>query len=171
MQLSKVDAANRQLEEAICMHFERRDPVAVHTLASAASQVAADLLKSKGAVSLFRSGLLIREDRRAEVMRRFWEAENYFKHADRDPDAKLDFSPSVPVHFVFAAAVDLESYAGTVSPTVRIFIAWYFKRYPEIIADSEEGLRVRKWTAALTIDPEDFEAWLRLIGEARHLAI
>ena len=45
VKLSKEDVARRQLDQAIKLMFEGGDVVSVHTLASAASQVFADLLK------------------------------------------------------------------------------------------------------------------------------
>jgi len=45
IRVSKVEAANRPLDTAIELFFAEGDPLAVHTLAGAASVIAADLVE------------------------------------------------------------------------------------------------------------------------------
>ena len=49
IQVSKLDAACRQLESAIELFFADRDPVSIHTLAAAAYNLLADVCKATGA--------------------------------------------------------------------------------------------------------------------------
>lgn len=46
--VSKLEAAERQLDAAIRLFFAREDAVSVHTLAAAAYQVIIDICKQRG---------------------------------------------------------------------------------------------------------------------------
>ena len=52
--LTKLEVAERQLRVAIRLFFERKDAVAVHTLAAASRDLLNDLAKRKGG-KVFRS--------------------------------------------------------------------------------------------------------------------
>lgn len=77
--ISKVDAADRQLRVAIRLFFERKDLLAVHTLAAAAQGILTDLTRPKDIKIIF--------DRLDPDLRRaFRAAQNFLKHADKDPE-------------------------------------------------------------------------------------
>lgn len=61
LQISKIAAAQRQLDAAIRMFFQREDELAIHTVAAAASQILRDLIKQRGGrftSEVLRSGIL-----------------------------------------------------------------------------------------------------------------
>lgn len=91
--VSKLDAARRQLEHAIRLYFRHGDVVVIHTLTSAAHQILRDLGKAQGVKSIMHDeGMeLIKPERRDEVRKIYAKAENFFKHADRDPEEQLKF--------------------------------------------------------------------------------
>lgn len=93
LKVSKTDAAKRQIETAIRFWFFSGDPVSVHTLAAAAHQILHDLGKKLGASTILRDVPGIHPERKRELRELMSRYENFFKHADRDPDALLDFNP------------------------------------------------------------------------------
>ena len=46
--ISKLEAAERQLRQAVRLFFQRGDDLAIHTLAAATYQIISDLCKQKG---------------------------------------------------------------------------------------------------------------------------
>jgi hypothetical protein len=61
LQISKIAAAQRQLDAAIRMFFQREDELAIHTVAAAAFQILRDVTKQRGGhftSEVFRSGIL-----------------------------------------------------------------------------------------------------------------
>ena len=61
LQISKLAAAQRQLDAAIRMFFQREDELAIHTLTAAAFQILRDLAKKRGAhftKEVFKSGII-----------------------------------------------------------------------------------------------------------------
>ena len=96
---TKLEAAERQLRQAIELFFEARDPVSTHTLVAAASGVLGGLASKRGIERPVRDRDLVRDDRRAEFVRILNQAQNFFKHADNDPDATLEFRKVRPSRF------------------------------------------------------------------------
>ena len=61
IQISKIAAAQRQLDAAIRMFFQTEDELAIHTVTAAAFQVFRDLTEERGGhltKEVFRSGIL-----------------------------------------------------------------------------------------------------------------
>lgn len=144
MRLSKHQVAIRQLDTAINLFFDGRDVVSVHTLASAASAVFADLVKASGQ-ERWRDRIVAsfpgQED---EVIRTLRRAENFFKHADRDHDDELEFDETTNDETIIVATLEYgELLRGTgrkVSGPMSVFQLWYFAKNPEaLLMDPELG--------------------------------
>ena len=90
--ISKIEAARAQLDAAIELHFTSENFMAVHMLTAAAYNLLRDLAKHDGndrpfLKSEWVNGLNEKEKRAALA---FLNApENFFKHANRDPNALL----------------------------------------------------------------------------------
>ncbi|MCI0917470.1 hypothetical protein JNA64_09870 [Pseudomonas stutzeri] len=59
--LTKFDAAERQLLQAIRLFFREEDAISIHTLPEAASQILYDIGKETGIKSMFRDSDRIRK--------------------------------------------------------------------------------------------------------------
>lgn len=169
--ISKLDAAQRQLHQAIRLFFENADLVAVHTLAAAAHGIIVDTAKHQGK---FHIATLVKPDHQKMFRDTVHKAQNFFKHADKDPDAKIEFSPA-RTHFVLFEAVYVLNLVGPVersgkasNPAVReswsraniVFMWWFSVRYPEIASwpsDPEFGERLAKCS------PDDLEMFRELL--------
>lgn len=124
--VTKLDAAQRQLAVAIRMFFERKDMIAVHTLAAAAQELLVDLAKPRGIETIF-------EHERLKGMRRvFRMSQNFLKHADKDPEGKLPFVPEATKFHLFDAAVISHKLTGRMLPEVAAFLAWFIKEFPHL---------------------------------------
>lgn len=134
--ITKQAALTGQLRQAIILFFGKGDIVAIHTLAGAATQLAADLLDATGTFSLLplRRGTAFKEE--VTKNKKMWReirdslkrAEGFFKHADRDgeraPDAAFEYSASIAKHLLFEAchgAVAL----GISNPHISLYHAYY----------------------------------------------
>src|SRR5689334_4474228 len=91
LKITKLEAAQRQLAEAVRLFFEQRDIVCVHTLAGAAVRVLSDLAAHRGVANPIRDSDRIRPERRKEFLGVLNAAQNFFKHADKDPHAVFEF--------------------------------------------------------------------------------
>lgn len=99
LSLTKLEAARRQLETAVELWFRGGDPIAIHTLASAGSDVLRDVAKANGyevAIGTERLLTVVKPEYHDEVDRLLRNSQNYLKHADRDPDGVLEFDLAKP---------------------------------------------------------------------------
>jgi hypothetical protein len=128
--VSKLNAALRQLHTAIDLFFCKGDCIAIHTLASAAAMVLYDIARSRGVVGIID---LIRADRKMEFLKVVRASQNFFKHADRDPEAVLAFAPSESHFQIMDALMNCESLKIPLSAEREIFSIWFALYYPETI--------------------------------------
>jgi hypothetical protein len=118
--------------------FDKRDVLASVTLAAAASQLIHDLLKHKGTRSLFRGGEIIKPDRRNEFAAWFKSYENFLKHADRDPDARLVFRWEFVEFMLHAASWDYWMLTRTSTWPLHVFVGWAFANDPTRFVENEQ---------------------------------
>src|SRR5262245_53944010 len=125
MTVTKLDAAKSQLATAIRLYFEDCDPVSVHTLVMAASEIIERLCQSKCAPTL-RNDLFLApvlpEQRRKKMADVLDKARNFFKHASSSkPNQVLrDFSDEQNLIGIIMA-VDGLGLLGVEMPETRAF--------------------------------------------------
>jgi hypothetical protein len=154
--ISKLDAAKRQLETAIVLYFHEADPVAIHTLSAAAHAILDDLSRTRGAPPTLKQSMseMVKPDYRKEFRERLDEARNFFKHADRDPDASLHFKPYQTELFMFDAATTYFRLAGERPAVLTTYVLWSaatwgnaFISYPD--ADPNVVARLEEQAASM----------------------
>lgn len=145
LHISKLDAAKRQLEVAIRLYFAWGDPVAIHTLAAAAFNVLIDINDHRGGKGPpIREKFLdwIRPEHLSDAKKKLKEAENFFKHADCDPNSTLPFRPKT-TEFVLLDGVEL--YFGLTQelpPLLQTYRAWWLIQHKHLLKpDAPESLR------------------------------
>jgi hypothetical protein len=107
------------------MFFERKDSIAVHTLAAAARDILVVLAKPRGFKSIFEGQLLRKQD-----IDTFRAAQNFFKHAAKDPNEELPFFPETTMFHLSDAARLHWKLKGRLVPEVAAFLAWYWGKHP-----------------------------------------
>ena len=135
--ISKLEAARRQLRVAGALFFENGDAVALHTLVAAARQVLIDLLERQGKALRLDEHLRARYTEQGQKM---WysakaQAENFFKHADRDPDAQLEFNPTQTHFLLLDCAEAYNILTGRQLRELWAFTTWFFLEYPDALED------------------------------------
>ncbi|VVO95173.1 hypothetical protein PS903_02489 [Pseudomonas fluorescens] len=142
---TKFEAASRQLDEAIALLFADHDPLAVRTLAAAAHGLLADLVEHNQPNGSWRSHLIDTSGlSRKEALEVINSAQNFLKHADRDPDAHLRFEEEENEHIIFIATLECGELGGPLTTAMQAFQIWYLARYPDKIgAESELVIKSR----------------------------
>lgn len=135
IRLDKLEVAERQLCEAIRLFFERRDPVAIHTLTAAAHAVLHDLGKKNGTRSMLKDLAPIREEKRKEWDRLLNAAQNFFKHADRDPKECYDFHYEASKFYMLDAVDMLLALTRSIPKEAFVFRIWICAKHPEFFDD------------------------------------
>ena len=97
--VSKIQAARRQLLEAINLFFEERDPVAVHTLVGASLNILHDHFDIDAAwdsnLMLHPESIYIKDEYRKEWLTLIRDAKNFFNIAIRSPLSLIVFVPNI----------------------------------------------------------------------------
>src|SRR5436190_681086 len=128
--VTKIDAARRQLDVAIWLFFADGDPISIRTLAGAASTVLADLIEAKDPNGSWRARIVGDSGLpRAQVMSIINEAPNFFKHADRDPDAFILFDHEENDDVLSVCVLEFGEF-GQTSLHMQAFQIWYMAEHP-----------------------------------------
>jgi hypothetical protein len=122
--VTKLDAARRQLRVAIRLWFTEGDPVAVHTLASAAHEIIHALFKRKGLHGLMFDSRVIKDEYRGEWAKIIKAKASFFKHAQKDPDATLEFNPAVNLGLLLAGTAGLQKMGEAPNMEESAFTYW-----------------------------------------------
>lgn len=131
--ISKLDAAQRQLNAAIQMLFSEADPVATHTLVGAASLLFSDLVEVRAPEKSWdtkaREANALEAKEYFQVMRRY---QNFLKHAREDHEAVLDFNPEETESLAFWAVMNASELAP-LSVEAQVYQLWYIAaRSPDL---------------------------------------
>ena len=131
--MTKIQAAQRQIDAAIWMLFRNDDPVAIHTVAMAAFRILRDLAKQRGLEHSVDS--MIRPGKEKEFWRGVNSFANFFKHADKDPDDISGgfFEEANDLVLLIAAKYyDLLGYQQT--EEMQALEVWYVTLNPDVLS-------------------------------------
>ena len=125
-QVTKLDAARRQLEAAIRLLFAQDDAVSIHTLAHASFGI----LKAVAEHRNERRVLDTTEELAAKDGKDFWKGfnrtGNFFKHANKDPDGVLSGGPVEENEALISLAVEIYRNLGCLVTTeIETFYLWW----------------------------------------------
>jgi len=171
--VSKVDAAKRQLEVAINLFFRGGDPVSIHTLTRAGFQVLNDLSTKQGIRTIHEQMIeSIKPESRKLVRNKFSEARNFFKHANNDSDNLIKFNPELSEFFLWDAC---DVYKKLTMQKVEIFEVFliYFRMKNKNIFEFSTEEQFKMNDAALTLDlntssPSSFIPLFSIMKEANY---
>lgn len=133
LMITKSDAAVRQLGAAMRMWFREDDPVAIHTLAAASHEILHQLNKLGNHDPLLLDSDLIKDEYRKLWIDSVRKHANFFKHADRDPGAVIEFNVDI-TQYLFIFSMKAMAQMGIRFHVEQIaFSNWCLVHRPEII--------------------------------------
>ncbi len=83
--------------------------------------------------------LYIKPEARAKYFKIITEAENFFKHADYDPEATLLFRPEATQFFMMDAVMLYQQLTGEGVPVFKVFWSWMLLHYPEVLNEEAKA--------------------------------
>jgi hypothetical protein len=135
LRITKLDAARRQLEVAVRLYFYEADPVSLHTLTAAAYNVLRDVNRARDGSPMFVKDNIekyIKPEFVDQMWKRVVEAENFFKHADHDPDGVLEFRPGQTEILLLDACEKYRQLTGEAVAELTVYIGWLMLQKPAI---------------------------------------
>lgn len=168
--VAKLVVAERQLNEAIRLFFERRDVIAVHTLASASAQVLSDLCVSKGVDSQLQrhADLFKSKEGYKRFLKIYREPENFFKHAERDPEDTFEFDSEQTRVVLVDAVLMHQALTRGFSRETNVYFTWFCYMYPEVVQGGPLEKTMSDLRSSWAIDAEEFGFFARLISESKY---
>jgi len=137
--VTKLDAAQRQLRTAILLWFSGGDPISIHSLAYAAYEVIHAISKRHNPQrrDLLFDSRFIREEARSEFNKLLKMHANFFKHANRDANDTIEFSPMISETFILHGILGLDACSMPKSDEEVAFASWLFLHDIELL--TQEG--------------------------------
>ena len=125
--------------------FDGGDIVSVHTLAAAAATVFRNLLEDTGEDTWTDAIIEAFPGGKKQARQLLRKAQNFFKHADKDPHEEIDFDEVTNDEAMIIATLDYGELLGRkktnekLSTPMSVFQMWYFAKAPEIFEASKEN--------------------------------
>lgn len=138
--IDKLDVARRQIVEAVRLFFARRDNVAIHTMIAAGHQILVDVGKVKGVEGALKNTKVLRDPKNQDYLKAINYPFNFFKHADRDGDDKINVAPLqlFTKDFIMDGIVMLQRITGDLPIEAKIYWFWFVSKHPEDFANLPE---------------------------------
>src|SRR5664280_2785165 len=135
VEISKTRAAEEQLAVAIHLFFAGRSTVAVHTLAGACHRLLCDLALYNGLDPILTGRDWTSDREKAEWLRFLRRPQNFLKHAERDPDDKLDFRPNLTPFMLVDCIYILLNLTRRLPLCAVFFFEWFLLQHPALDLD------------------------------------
>lgn len=132
-----MEAARSQLRTAIELWFDDGDAVSIHTLAFAAYQVIHTVSKQRnpGRRDLLFDSLVIKEEYSRQFNDLIKQYANFFKHADRDGEAEIEFKPILSELFILFAIFGVELCKEQLNEAESGFSLWLQIHRPQLLTE------------------------------------
>jgi hypothetical protein len=111
------------------MFFERKDMIAVHTLACAALGILDNLARRGNIERMY--GEVYKNPQSKKIRDMLNEARDFFKHADQDPDKVLKFKPDATKFFLLEAVRLAYHLTGNMVPECMALTVWFTLAHPD----------------------------------------
>jgi hypothetical protein len=156
LKVSKLEAAKRQLREAIILFFEERDPVSIHTLTAAARGILLDL--SRKLTVPVTSSRTFTSRMPKEFRKKYYEfvnkPQNYFKHADRNHAETIEFEKKLTIYLLMEAILIYFQLTGKFFLEADGFRVWFATNHKGFLSGELEKMGINE---AEEIIINDFE--------------
>ena len=139
--ISKIDAAKRQLETAIVLYFSNADLVSIHTLSAASHEIIQTLCKPNNVKSAIKDFDSVKPEKKKEYIDLVQGAQRFFKHANIDADKLYEFIPDTTDFLIFDACQMYQQLTNEIPKLFQIFTIWFFLKEPDIIRDDKQEVK------------------------------
>ena len=133
--INKLNCAKRQIETAISLFLDYGDEVSIHTLIAAAHKI----LFNKIGKSIIKNDVFnipafnkFSEKEKKRYFNEITGSENFFKHADKDPDGELEFDSKITEYFIFDAIRMYYLLSKKETDLMSKYNVWFYLNYPDL---------------------------------------
>lgn len=143
MKINKIEAAKQQLDSAIFLLFNDKEPVAIHSLICSAWRILKDLLKSKSSIE-FSVQAFSGQYTRKEIFETLNKVYNFSKHADSSDDPESLFLNEKDNDCLLMMALYDYSHISELTWSMQVFQLWHYAVVEESFYDSNNYLELKE---------------------------
>jgi hypothetical protein len=174
LKFTKIDAAEAHIITAVILYFRDEQPASAYCLASSAREILTTLGDKTGVETILHEISSAKGNTQGETIKKAHEFANFFKHANRDPAAVLEFPEEQLEVVLFIACHDFGRIAGGMPIEAQVYEAFFWaqvfpriqnapRRYRQMILNSAQ-----KFQGVRTASREEKRRiGLRILEEAR----
>jgi len=138
IRITKIQAAQRQIDSAIRMLFRNEDPVAIHTVVMAGFRILRDLTKRRGLEHPI--DFMLKPGKEKEFWGGISNFSNFCKHADRDPnDNSMSFREDANDSALVIATTYYRHLGCQLTNEMQLLWAWYVSLHPDILSEEADA--------------------------------
>jgi hypothetical protein len=144
--IDKIDVVNKQVKEAVRLFFEQRDIVVIYTIVASAHQILFDLCKKKDIGGAIKKTEALRGKDVQRFLKSINYPYNYFKHADKDADKKINIGPleQLTADLIMDAIFMFQQLSGNLPIEAKVYWHWFVSKYPQDFDNLPEDSEIRK---------------------------
>lgn len=134
IKVTKIEAAKNQIDTSVLMFFRNDDPLSTHTVACAGLGIIEDLSKQsnkESSLSLILNQVV--ENKRGDMKKILNEAQNFLKHADKDPEGVLEYNLDILEYYIFFACNSYHQFTGEMKGKIWGFMLWFSMVHPNLL--------------------------------------
>ena len=136
--------------------------IAVHTLTAAARGILRELARPRGIEGIDATIGKLSPKNQKTLRHAINEAQNFFKHADKDPIGKLKFTYGATQFLLIDAAMICRALSSHPSPEVSAMVTWAVMKFPEC-CDKADPRFDAFFKLAKGMNPDNFDMVLATI--------
>lgn len=144
--VNKIDAARRQVDTAISLCLDERDPVSVHALAMAGFNILHDLAAAREDIDIHN---IITKMIRPGMEGRFWKSfrslASFLKHADWDPDGILSVDDETNDIVLSFCCEYYRQMGNTATPEMMAFLGLFMLMRRDVMTEGAQRMIIEEW--------------------------
>ena len=136
--VTKLEAAERQLTSATKLYFNDSDAIAIHTLVAASYNIIRDISKHRNASPTMIKDFFVDSysgPKKNKIGSWINSFENFFKHADHDPDGTIELNTEITELLLIDAWAQYEKLLGELPIEGKAFRVWTGTPKPDTASD------------------------------------
>jgi hypothetical protein len=123
-ELTKIDVAEAEICTAVRLFFDDCHPVPIYMLASAAREILTTIATKAGIESVLHELADAEGAALKDAIQSSHQWANFFKHADRDPTDRIQFSETEVDSVLYTACNDFQRVTGGMPIEAQVFCFW-----------------------------------------------
>jgi len=95
------------------------------------------------------------------------KAQNFFKHANKDPKATIEFNPELNTHLLLSAVKLYKDLTKGMPNNMTVYALWFGLMYPNLIKEEHRKEHKYRWKQLNPVDKSKFLDLIHALDKSR----